>query len=97
MTLRYYIQWQSAIYRVPQAALRKLAADDHQGFWQGTTEVRSAVYDYEKHNGWRQRGLPKGIGGDCQTLRSIDSNVVFIEVWEDDDCQGLSDLLSAWR
>ena len=96
MTLRYYIQWQHAIYRVPQAALRKLAAGDHNGFWQGTTEVRSAVYDYEKHDGWRQRGLPKGLSG-CETIRTIDPSVVFFEVWEDDDYQGLSDLLSAWR
>ena len=82
MTLRYYIQWQHAIYRVPQAALRKLAAGDHNGFWQGTTEVRSAVYDYEKHDGWRQRGLPKGLSG-CETIRTIDPSVVFFEVWED--------------
>jgi hypothetical protein len=95
--MRFYIQWQLQLYRVPHAALRKLAAGDERGFWQGTTEVRSAVYDYEKHNGWRQRGLPKGIGGDCQSLRSADPNVVFVEVWEGDVCQGLSDLLSAWE
>lgn len=82
---RYYIQWQQAIYRAPHAALRKLAAGDEQGFWRGLTRVKSAVWDHEKYGGWRQRGLPKGIGGDCQTLRSAQYDVRFTEIYGADD------------
>ena len=67
---RYYFQWMHQIHRAPHAALRKLAAGDEQGFWRGVTTIQSAVWDYEKYGGWRERGLPKGLGGDAETVRN---------------------------
>lgn len=96
-TERYYLQWQHEIYRAPHAALRKLAAGDEQGFWSAVTSIQGAMWDYEKYDGWRQRGLPKGLNSEGEQIRSIDRNVRFVEVSEMDDCDGLNELAAMWK
>lgn len=87
MTKRYYISFQAQIYRVPKAALIKLAAGDDQGFWNGVTEIRKARYT---ELGWRQSGMPKGLQVDGgYSVYSVDENVVFVEVFDTPDLQEL--------
>ena len=86
MTKRYYISYQAQIYRVPKAALRKLAAGDDRGFWNGVTEIYHARFE---EYGWRQRGMPKGLHASGHSVYSVDENVVFVEVFDGADLQEL--------
>ena len=96
-TKRYFFQCQHEIYRAPHAALRKLAAGDEKGFWSAVTRIQGAMWDYERYDGWRQRGLPKGLNSEGEQICSIDRNVRFVEVSEMDDYDGLNELAAMWK